>query len=188
MAKYDWDKLKAKYIAGNYKSVQDFAEKEGITYNGTVRSKVSVWRNEKQAKSRQKVGKIIDKTIEKIATKEADRNARILSIADKLAGKIESAVEELESYLVTNKVKTKTILYDNKIAKPKKETIVENETKEIVAGIVDRQGLKFLTAALKDIRDIQPKLDNNDKHDNGEADSYLDALKSKVPEVWNNGT
>ena len=31
-----------------------------------------------------------------------------------------------------------------------------------------------------------PNQDN--KHEESEADSYLDALKSKVPEVWNDGT
>jgi hypothetical protein len=187
VSKYDWDKLKAKYVSGNYKSQKEFAEAEKINYD-VLRRHAAKWQDEKSQSNHKKVAKIIDKTVEKIATKEADRNARILSIADKLAGKIECAVEELESYLVTNKVKTKTVTYDNKIAKPTKEVVVENETKEIVAGIVDRQGLRFLTAALKDIRDIQPQLDNSDKHDNGEADSYLDALKSKVPEVWNDGT
>ena len=187
MAKYDWDKLKAKYVSGNYKSQKEFAEAEGINYD-VLRRHAVMWQEEKAQSSHKKVTKTIDKTIEKIATKEANRNARILSIADKLADKIESAVEQLESYLVTNKTKTKTVTYDNKIAKPAKEVTVESEVKEIVAGIVDRQGLKFLTAALKDIRDIQPQIDDSDKHNEGEVDSYLDALKSKVPEVWNDGT
>ena len=37
-------------------------------------------------------------------------------------------------------------------------------------------------------RDRLSNIDNDNHVDNGEADSYLDALKSKVPEVWNDGT
>ena len=93
MAKYDWDKLKAKYVAGNYKSVQEFAEKEGLTYNGSLRSRVASWRNEKQAKSRQKTDKIIDKTIEKVAERESDRNARHIALLDKILDKAELVID-----------------------------------------------------------------------------------------------
>ena len=93
MAKYDWDKLKAKYVAGNYKSVQEFAEKEGLTYNGSLRSRVASWRNEKQAKSRQKADKIINKTIEKVAERESDRNARHIALLDKILDKAELVID-----------------------------------------------------------------------------------------------
>ena len=93
MAKYDWDKLKAKYVAGNYKSVQEFAEKEGIIYNSALRSRVATWKNEKVTKTRQKTDKIIDKTIEKMAERESDRNARHISLYDKLLDKAEQVID-----------------------------------------------------------------------------------------------
>ena len=93
MAKYDWDKLKAKYIAGNYKSVQEFAQKEGILYNSALRSKAATWKSEKVTRARQKTDKIIDKTIEKIAERESDRNARHISLYDKLLDKAEQVID-----------------------------------------------------------------------------------------------
>ena len=93
MAKYDWDKLKAKYVAGNYKSVQEFAEKEGITYNSALRSRVATWKNEKVTKTRQKTDKIINKTIEKVAERESDRNARHIALLDKILDKAELVID-----------------------------------------------------------------------------------------------
>ncbi len=206
MAKYEWDKLKAKYLAGDYKNLKAFAEQENINYD-VLRRKASKWQSEKSQVTHEKVTKIVTKTVEKIATKEANRNARIASLADKLADKLEMAINQVEQYIVTNKVKTKTVEYDNSIAKPKKEVTVEEESKEIVSGIVDKTGLKFLTAALKDIHDIQvtttekreierDRLDIERKKlaiieakaggggDDIPDDGFLEALQAKVPDIW----
>ncbi len=154
--KYDWDKLKAKYVAGDYKNLRDFAEKENINYD-VLRRQGSKWKSDKSQASHTKVTKTVTKTIEKLSAKEASRNARIFSLADKLASKLEQAIEQVDQYIVINKTKTKTVEYDysQRPAKPSKEVTVEEEAKEIVDGIIDKQGLKFLTAALKDINDIQ---------------------------------
>lgn len=204
MAKYEWDKLKAKYLAGDYKNLRDFAEKEQINYD-VLRRKASKWQNEKSQVTREKVTKIVTKTVEKLATKEADRNARIFSLADKLANKLEQAIEQVEQYIVTNKTKTKTVQYDNSIAKPTKEVTVEEETREIVDGIVDKQGLKFLTAALKDINDIQVitaekinndkqklelerrKVEEMEKGDKGKSTAQTVQIIDDIPDASNGG-
>jgi hypothetical protein len=175
VAKYDWDKLKAKYVAGEYKSLRDFAEREKINYD-VLRRKASKWQNEKSQASINKVTKTVTKTVEKLSTKEANRNVRLFSLADKLANKLEQAIEQVDQYIVTNKVKTKTIEYDHSIAKPKKEVVVEEEVKEIVGGIIDKQGLKFLTAALKDIKDIQSVSEEKQKLE-------LEKMKAEIKKI-----
>jgi hypothetical protein len=182
MAKYDWVKLKAKYIAGECKDLKEFAEKHNINYP-VLRNNSKGWNDEKLQYNDIKVAKITEKTMEKIIEKESDRNARIISLADRLADKLEQAIEQVEQYIVTNKTKTKTVEYDNKIAKPTKEVTVEEEAKEIVGGIVDRQGLKFLTAALKDIKDIQT--DKDKTPDKPDIKDFINALDGKAEEVWN---
>jgi predicted transcriptional regulator len=162
--KYDWTKLKAKYLSGDYKDLKELADIEKINYQ-VVKNNATGWNKEKLRCNIAKVTKITEKTIEKIAENQASRNARIFSLTDRLADKLEKAIEQLEQYIVTNKTKTKTIEYDNKLVKPTKEVVVEEETKEVLGGIVDRQGLKFLTAALKDIRDIQTDKQGNANED-----------------------
>lgn len=203
--KYDWDKLKAKYVAGDYKNLRDFAEKENINYD-VLRRKASKWQGEKSQASHAKVTKIVTKTVEKISTKEANRNARIFSLADKLADKLERAIEQVEQYIVTKKVRTKEVEYNYDFGKPAKEVTVEDEIKDIVDGIVDKSGLKFLTAALKDINDIQVVAEEKRKADaerlalerrkvellsekdkppeNPSVQPYVDALKGTMSEVW----
>lgn len=179
--KYDWDKLKAKYLSGSYKNLREFADKKKVNYD-VLRRKASKWQEEKSQSSHTKVAKIVTKTIEKIAEKESDRNAKILSIADKLAAKVEESVNQLESFIVKNKTKTKKVKYNYKVGKPSEEVIEENETIEILEGIIDRQGLKFLTAALRDIKELQPKeeVELPELPDDG----FMDAMKSDVQNIW----
>lgn len=169
MAQYNWDELKKEFIIGDYKSLNEFADIKGLTRNGNFNKKTKGWAEEKATKEQQKGNKIIDKTIEKVAEKEANRNARILSLADRLADKVDEAINQLEQYVITNKKKTKTVEYDNKSLKPTREVTVEEEIKDIIDGLIDKQGLKTLTAALKDIKDINTDkllIETNNKNDN----------------------
>lgn len=99
---------------------------------------------------------IKQKAIEKSSNKDADRIARLLSIADKAADKAEQALGELEQYVVKDKKKVRTVEYKDKIAigKPTKEIIDETEYINIANGPVDRLGLSQVTAALKNIKEL----------------------------------
>ena len=92
MAKYDWDKLKAKYVAGNYKNLKEFADKEKLNYD-VLRRKASEWQGEKSQNSHKKVTKIVAKTIEKVAERESDRNARHIALLDKILDKAELVID-----------------------------------------------------------------------------------------------
>ena len=91
---------------------------------------------------------------------DVNRILRLIQIADAAADKAEQALTELESYTVTNKRKVKKVEYKDRSApgKPTKETTEEIEELKTVPGPVDRQGLQFVTSALKNIKDIY-KLD-----------------------------
>lgn len=155
----DWLKLKNEYINGNI-SYRKLAEKYDVSFN-TLQKKA---RKEKWfAKRKEQHDKITtktrQKTAEKIAEKEANRITRIENATDRLLEKIEKATEQLDQFIVTNRAKQKEIKYVNNKAgfgKPKKEIIQEIEHKEVVkTDFIDRNGIKNITSALKDLKDIQ---------------------------------
>lgn len=148
MADVDWIKIKLDYESNNT-SYRKIAKKYSVSFN-TLQcvAKRDNWvKCKKETQDR-----ITTKTRQKIVVKKADRNARILSLSDRLTDKIEQAIDQLDNYIVTSVVKTKTITYDNEIKKPSKEVIVEEEIKDIVNGIIDKHGLSLLASSLEKIQ------------------------------------
>jgi len=153
----DWLAIKNEYINTNI-SYRKLAEKHNVSFATLqLRAKKEQWKNERDKQYDKTTTKLRQKTANVIVKKEVDRMTKIISLADKLSEKLESSIDELDTYIVKNKTKTKTVEYatDNAFGKPIKEVVHENENIEIVPGNIDRQGLKMLTAALKDIKDIQ---------------------------------
>ena len=157
----DWIKIRNEYINGNI-SYRKLAEKHNVSFS-TLQGKAREehW-FEKRKKQHDKINeKIVQKTAEKLAEREAERLLRISDAADRLLQKIEEATEQLDQFIVTNRVKQKEVKYVQKKAgfgKPEKEIVKEIEDKRIIkADHLDRLGLKQLTSALKDLRDIQFK-------------------------------
>lgn len=154
MAKYDWKQLEKEYILGDYKSISAFLREKGISRNKTTNAQTKEWNIKKHQKDIEKTSKTIEKVTEKEAEREAEKIANIKSIANDLALNIEKANKQLETYIVKNKKKTKKVKYDYKVSKPSEEEITEKEEIETTEGIIDRQGLKMLTSALKDLNEI----------------------------------
>lgn len=88
MAKYNWQKLRQKYITGDYSSLRNFTDRENIPY-GLLRQKASGWNKEKRTKNEQKTNIIIDKTIEKQSVSESEINTKHLELYNKAAELIE---------------------------------------------------------------------------------------------------
>ena len=155
----NWNKIRTEYINGNI-SYRNLAEKHNIAYQ-TLRDRAvkEKWFDTRKEQRKKISAKTEQKTAEILAKREADRLLRISNAADKLLEKIEAATEQLDQFIVTNKIKQKEVLYvDDKagFGKPKKEVIKEAEDKKIIkADHLDRLGLKQLTSALKDLKDIQ---------------------------------
>lgn len=155
----NWTKIRNDYING-YISYRKLAEKYNVSFKTLQDRALKEKWFERRKIQREKIGeKIGQKTAEKLAEAEANRLLRISNAADKLLEKIEIATEQLDQFIVANKVKQRELEYvDDKagFGKPKKEIIKEVEDRRIVkADHLDRLGLKQLTSALKDLKDIQ---------------------------------
>lgn len=208
-----WIEIEHEYVTDISRkpcSLEDLARKYSIPIQ-TIKdqSATGKW-SDKRAEYKLKTNQ---KLIEKSSDADADRIARLLSIADKAAEKAEQALGELEQYVVKDKKKTRTVEYkDNTaIGKPTKEIIDETEHINIASGPVDRLGLSQVTGALKNLKDIYmiPNALDAQKHsqemdkrklevdllklemqtkesaDNTpEQDNFLEALNASAQGVW----
>ena len=149
----DWKKIKTEYITTNT-SYRKLAQKHGVHYKViSERGKAEKW-VELRAQHRDKT---LTKTLEQISDRQADQMARIHGLADQLLDKLEQAITELDLQLFKHVDKTKEIEYCNpqRADKPTKEIIHEEEKLLEVKSIVDRNGLKQIAAALKDIKEVK---------------------------------
>ena len=151
---WDWKKIKAEYITSDKSSYRKLAEKYDIPL-GTLqkRAKKEKWPELKKQSS----DRTVAKTITVIEKKQVDKLKRIQDITDRLLDKIEKAVDELDIHLAKKTIKTKEIEYNNyeRPDKPTKEII--NETEEIIDyhSIIDRKGVQELSAAIKNLKEVQ---------------------------------
>ena len=149
----DWQKIKTEYITTDT-SYRKLAQKYGVSFQAIChRSKEEGW----IAAREQYMNKTITKAVDKISNKKADKMSRIDDLADKLLEKLEQAITELDLQLYKHTDKTKVIEYNNDLRpdKPTKETIHEEEKLLEAKSIVDRQGLKQIASALKDIKEVK---------------------------------
>ena len=180
MAKYDWTQLEKEYILSDYKSVSAFLKNKGIKQSGSTKKSTKGWKNKKVQKEYQKSTKIIEKVTEKESEKEAQQIADLKAIANDLALNIIKANSQLEKRIAKNKKKTKTVKYDYKTLKPSKEEIIENEELEIVNGIIDRQGLKLLASALKDLNEILTEKRDTNQENLNRVEHLLNKIKEEA--------
>lgn len=84
------------------------------------------------------------------------RRKRVDQVADKLLDKIEQAVEELTVQPVTQIRKEKEIIYekDGSRSKVAREVVQETESIALVDVPVDRNGIKQLASALKEVQSL----------------------------------
>lgn len=179
----DWQKIKTEYITTDT-SYRKLARKYGVTYS-VIGEKA---RSEGWVKQREQYhNKTVAKTIAKISARQADKMSRIEDITDKLLDKLEKAVEELDLEIIVKKVKT-----DDGIQEVTTET---REARE--GGIVDRNGLRQITAALKDLKEIQKiKMDREEQEariqnlrrqaeKDNEDSGVIEVVFAAGPEEWN---
>ena len=181
----DWKKIKIEYIT-TYTSYRKLAQKYGIHYKViSDRGKAEGWvelRSQHRANT-------LTKTMEKVSEKQSDKMARIDDLADKLLVKLEQAITELDRHIIVHKNKVET--------EDGEET---TEYREAVAGgVVDRQGLKQIASALRDIKEVKmlrSELDKQEQEarianlrrqsDKDENDSsMIEVVFAAGPEEWN---
>ena len=119
----DWQAIKTEYITTET-SYRKLAQKYGVSATQIC----NVGRDEKWVEQREQfLSKTTAKTLEKIIRQEANRAAKIHSVADKLLLKIEEIVESGE--------------------------------------LLDTKGIRALTAAVKDLKEIQSVRTELDKQE-----------------------
>lgn len=148
----DWIKIRNEYVNGSI-SYRKLSEKHDVSFATLqARGKKENWKKERDKQHDKIKTRVGQKTADVIVEKEVDRITRILSAADLLLTRVEEAAGQLDTHIVTNKTKTKTVKY-NDGNKPTKEVVVEEELKAVVPGPVDRLGLQQVAAALKSIKE-----------------------------------
>ena len=142
----DWDKIKEEFQNSEC-TIRELAEKYDIKV-GSVRYRAGKegWKKNGDIKS-------LKKTKSSVRQNKNKREI-IIAVADKLLDCVAKAAEELDTYTMKNKVKTKSVEYDSKSGKTGREIICENEQIESAKGIIDRIELKQLVTALRDIKEI----------------------------------
>lgn len=89
---------------------------------------------------------------------------RIQQLTDQLMEKLFQAVGELDVYTAVSKTRKKETLY-NESGKSAGEIVTEKEIRRRYRGIIDRGALKQLTAALKDLKDVQLSLTSGEEQE-----------------------
>lgn len=193
----DWQAIKTEYITTDT-SYRKLAQKHGVSYQAIChRSQEEGW----IAQREQHTNKTVSKAIDKISSKKADKMARIDDLADKLLEKLEQAITELDLQLYKHTDKTKVIEYNNaqRPDKPTKETIHEEEKLLEAKSIVDRQGLKQIASALKDIKEVKMLRSELDKQEqearianlrkqaekDEDTTDVIEVVFAAGPEEWN---
>ena len=147
----DWLKIKTEYITTDT-SYRKLAEKYGVHYQTIcARSKAEGWILLRE----QYQNRTITKTVEKISNQTAKQAAKVNTLADKLLVKLEQAIDELDLKVTTHKIKTETGNTEQTM-----EFKVASE-----GGTVDRAGLRQLTAALKELKEIKGELSDLDRQE-----------------------
>ena len=149
----DWQAIKAEYITTDT-SYRKLAKKYGISHVQIG----NVGKEEKWVELRkQYLDEALTKTVDNALDERVDRMTRVMDLTDKLLDKIEQAINEVDITLFKHVDKTKTIEYNNaeRPDKPTKEIVHEEEKLLETKTIIDRAGLRQLTAALKDIKEVQ---------------------------------
>lgn len=148
----DWLKIRNEYVNGSI-SYRKLAEKHEVSFATLQsRAKKESWSEERDKQYDKIKTEVGQQTAAVIVGKEVDRITRILSAADLILARVEEAAGQLDTHIVTNKTKTKTVEY-NGGNKPTKEVVVEEELKAVVPGPIDRLGLQQVAAALKSIKE-----------------------------------
>ena len=159
-----WQQVRTEYITSETTTYKLLAEKYGLPL-----SKVSQKGNkEGWVKLRDQHNRnTLKKALEADAEVKAERMQKLFEVSDQLLEKIQQAVTELDKHLCKTVTKTTTTQYGGGETGDlaTEETVVHTEALDAVAGIVDRGGLKQITTALKDLKEVQMLLTELDRQE-----------------------
>ena len=91
---YDWDKIRTEYITTDL-SLKDIAEKYGVQQRlVNTKSAEQGWVDQRKKYN----AKVVEKAVNKVATKRANQLAKELTIADNISNVLKKALEDAEQF------------------------------------------------------------------------------------------
>lgn len=153
MSQIDWEIIRADYIAGGL-SVRELVERYNVSF-GTIKRRC---KEEKWVELRKKRKPFVDTNLCNRVNDKQITNVEIMEdITTKMLKKIEKAVDECDLVMVEEITKTKSIEFEEDEIGRKLPKTVEKTNKAITSKrcIIDKAGIKQLTSALRDIKDIR---------------------------------
>lgn len=173
----DWIKIRNEYISTDI-GLRGLAEKHNIPLTTLRdRSRREGWVAMRDEQHHEIAQKTAQKTAEIVAKDEAGRVSRLLRIADRLMGKTERALDELDQLTVkrTEKVKTSVSAKDDDGKPIRREVEREIVDLQTVQAIIDRKGLQQIANSAKAIKDILSATEA--ENDSGSLDDLIAALR-----------
>lgn len=163
----DWVRIRTEYITTDT-SYRKLAAKYGISLSVLGdRASREKWQNQRE----QHRANVLSKSVDKITDVQVARMLRIMDLADKLLDKLEKAIDELDIYMATYRVKTRV---------RNTEECVEHEEcveyKVPTKGLVNIAGLRQLVSALKDLKAITGVISDLERQ---EREARIEALRRK---------
>lgn len=149
--RYDWEAIKIDYVTDPNSSIKKISQKYGIRERTVAdKSKADDW----FATKKNYLKRVTDKTIEKVTTKQANKLANLVTIADGLEKVLMKAIEDDEQF--------------NRHIVPETIDDIENGVRvqtmtEKTMAKIDTKALKEAASTLKMIEDMKRSLLNIQK-------------------------
>ena len=141
--------LKAKYITGEM-SVRALAKDEDVSYT-TLQRRVTTekWPDLRKQSRRN----VVAKAVNQIENKQAKEIKDVVFLADEILSKLKIAISQLDRLVEVEEIDTVSSKSGNK------NSVKTTRKFKYGKGLIDRKGIKELSSALKDLKEIKTGLD-----------------------------
>ena len=137
---YDWDKIRTEYITSDL-SLKDISEKYGVQQRlVNTKSAEQGWVDQRKKYN----AKVVEKAVNKVATKRANQLAKELAIADNISNVLKKALDDAEQF--NRYIIDTTTRVDGTEIRTSEEKTFEK---------VDMRALKDAAAALKLVEEMK---------------------------------
>ena len=148
LSEKEWEEIKTEYVTTDI-SYRKLAQKYGMAYGRLqTRGFNEKWQEEREAYKEN----LFKKSVDLICDEQAERIARAIRIGDKMLERVEQSLEEIDMMLCRSTESVRTVEMDADGHTSEVTRTSETYDKKKVA--IDRQGLKQLSAVLRDLREI----------------------------------
>ena len=149
----DWNGVKKAFITENC-TLKELSQRFGISAGSiSKRAREENWKD-LRCKHHDAT---LERALDLLERSQARKLARMEEVSQELLQRVSEAISQLDLQVLREVHKERDILYENaqRPDKPTKEISVERETLTNLRTPVDRNGIKLLAGALKDIKEVQ---------------------------------